>query len=173
MIVLGKIIDTPAVADDDGNVVTPATYKTGWHVDAPYPVPELEPYRVEPQSPRHTYAGTKTYHYRFADEAEFEAFKAQHTDAEGNWQLTPPPPKAPKSVSARQAHEALIRSGLYQAALDTIDSIQDPVEKLLAENYFHKANEFERDNELLIAMAANMGLDDEQLDDLFREAATL
>ncbi|MCK7542964.1 hypothetical protein MLC59_02110 [Marinobacter bryozoorum] len=73
----------------------------------------------------------------------------------------------------RQAHEALIRSGLHQTALDTIAAIQDPVEQLLAENYFHKANEFERGNALLVTMAVNMGMTDEDLDDLFRLAATL
>lgn len=31
--VVGLIIDKPAALDEDGNVVTPATYLPGWHVN--------------------------------------------------------------------------------------------------------------------------------------------
>lgn len=85
-----------------------------------------------------------------------------------------PLPPVPESVSARQAKEALIRQGLYQAALDAIAAIADPTEKLLAQNYWEQSYRFERSNTTLIALAtAGLGLTESQLDDLFRYAETL
>ena len=173
MIILGKIIDTPAVTDDEGNVVTPTTYKSGWHVDAPYPVPELEPYRVEPQSPRHTYAGATTYHYRFTDEAEFEAFKAQHTDEDDNWQLTPPKPKPPKQVTRRQFIQQLIYAGIRTQVEAALDQIQDDTQREIMKAWYLESQVFEIDRPELNQMIETLGFTEEYRDEFFRQASKL
>lgn len=46
----------------------------------------------------------------------------------------------------------------------------DPVQKAVAEEVFYGGNTLERDSSLLVNMAAALGLDDAQLDDIFLQA---
>lgn len=46
----------------------------------------------------------------------------------------------------------------------------DPVQKAVAEEVFYGGNTLERDSSLLVSMAAELGLDDVQLDDIFLQA---
>jgi polysaccharide pyruvyl transferase WcaK-like protein len=77
------------------------------------------------------------------------------------------------SVTARQAHEALIRKGLYDNIVNAIAGTPDPVERQVADNWFQKSNTFERSNETLIAVASAIGLKSNDVDNLFAYAATL
>jgi len=88
-----------------------------------------------------------------------------------------PPPKpepVPTEVTKRQAKEQLIRDGMYQAALDAIAAIEDPIEQAIADNYWQESQVFKRDNATLNALAKNgMGLTDADLDSLFKAASKL
>lgn len=86
---------------------------------------------------------------------------------------TEPPAPIPRSITRAQAIAALILSGLDEAVMPAIESIQDPVQRKLALNDYQNRLTFERDNATLQTLAAMLGLDDAQLDDLFRLAATL
>lgn len=172
--VIGQIIDMPAEFDDQGSVISPATYLPGYHVDASYRVPELEPYLLDPQpvTPAHSFAGIRTYHYRFADQEAWEQFKDEHSGEEGNLQLTPPKPKAPSQVTMRQARLALAGVGLLSQVDAAIDSLDEP-QKTAARIEWDYSQVVERDRELVQILGPILGLSDEALDDLFREAATL
>jgi hypothetical protein len=77
------------------------------------------------------------------------------------------------SVTARQAHEALIRKGLYDNIVNAIAGIPDPVERQIADNWFQKSNAFDRSNETLKAISTAIGLTSNDVDNLFDYAATL
>jgi hypothetical protein len=79
----------------------------------------------------------------------------------------------PKAVTARQAHEALIRKGLADNIRNAIAGIPDPVEQAVADNWFNRSNSFERDNETLKAISKAIGLTAGDVDNLFAYAATL
>jgi hypothetical protein len=79
----------------------------------------------------------------------------------------------PKAVTARQAHEALIRKGLADNIRNAIAGIPDPVEQAVADNWFNRSNSFERDNETLKAISTAIGLTADDVDNLFAYAATL
>jgi hypothetical protein len=79
----------------------------------------------------------------------------------------------PKSITARQAHEALIRKGLRDNIVNAIAGIPDPVEQALADNWFQRSNTFERNNETLVSIAGAIGLSSNDVDNLFAYAATL
>jgi len=80
----------------------------------------------------------------------------------------------PRSVTKRQAKEALIRQGKYQQAVDALDAITDPTEKLIAQNYWQESKEFKRDNAVLNSLAeTGLNMTQADLDDLFIYAATL
>ena len=172
--VIGTIIDTPAEFDEEGNETTPATYLPGYHLDASYPVPELEPYLLDPQpvTPAHSFAGVRTYHYKFADQSAWEQFKANNSDEEGNLQLTPPKPKAPSQVTMRQARLALAGVGLLSQVDAAIDSMEEP-QKTAARIEWDYSQVVDRNRELVAMLGPVLGLNDEALDDLFREAAKL
>lgn len=172
--VIGKIIDTPAEFDEQGNEVTPATYLPGFHVDSNYPVPELAPYLLDPQpeTPSHQFAGAKTYAYRFDDESAWDAFAAENSDEDGNLTVTPPKPRPPKEVTMRQARLALAGAGLLAQVDSAIASLDQP-HKTAAEIEWNYSQTVERDKALVAMLAPVLGLNDEALDDLFREAAQL
>jgi hypothetical protein len=79
----------------------------------------------------------------------------------------------PKVVTARQAHEALIRKGLADNIRNAIAGIPDPVEQAVADNWFNRSNSFERDNETLKSISKAIGLTAGDVDNVFAYAATL
>jgi predicted transcriptional regulator len=102
--------------------------------------------------------------YKFLAESskEVKAFLAAQAEA-----------AKPKAVTARQAHEALIRKGLADNIRNAIAGIPDPVEQAVADNWFNRSNSFERDNETLKSISSAIGLTAGDVDNLFAYAATL
>jgi len=78
----------------------------------------------------------------------------------------------PQSISTAQGQLALIEFGKYQAAVDFINAIPDPVEKLKAEVNFYRRNDWQRDNQTLLALAQGLGISDAELDQMFIFGAT-
>lgn len=87
---------------------------------------------------------------------------------------TPPPPSPEEvrsriaPISAWQARKALTAAGLRQQIEDAI-----AIAPLDVRDAWEYATEFRRNDPVLVGMAAQLGLTDEQLDDLFRVGATL
>lgn len=88
-------------------------------------------------------------------------------------QDAPPASAVPQSVTARQAHQALILAGLYDDVQPAIDAIADPVQRKLAQIEWDKSNDFERHRPLLVQLGQAIGLDDDGLDALFVTASGL
>ena len=77
---LGALAETQATYDPKtGEVITPAVYYTNeatgepwYHVDSTEPLDVPSEHQVTPEpNHHHEFAGIKTYHYRFASQAEF------------------------------------------------------------------------------------------------------
>ena len=79
----------------------------------------------------------------------------------------------PQSVTRRQARQALRLAGLLGSVQAAIDSIPDDLQRDLAQIEWDDSQEFQRHRPLLIALATQMELTSEQLDNLFRTAAAL
>lgn len=77
--------------------------------------------------------------------------------------------KVPQVISRRQAKQALLKAGLLDVADAAISASGDRA----AQIDWVDAQEFRRDWATLISMQNALGLTDEQIDDLFRLAATL
>ena len=94
---------------------------------------------------------------------------------DGTQFIKPPAPPAPipASITRRQAKLALLGAGLLDAVQPAIDAIPDATMRSAAQIDWDDALEFERNNATLAALAADLGLTPDQLDDLFRTAATL
>lgn len=75
----------------------------------------------------------------------------------------------PQVISRRQAKQALLQAGLLDVADAAIAASGDRA----AQIDWADAQEFRRDWATLISMQNALGLTDEQIDDLFRLAATL
>lgn len=91
-----------------------------------------------------------------------------------NFAPPPPPPEpVPQSVTRAQGKAALIQAGLWSAVVSYVEGIADPTEKALAEVALNDTLEWQRSSPFLNSAAAALGLTDEQLDDLFRQAATI
>lgn len=92
--------------------------------------------------------------------------------AEGN---TPdpyvaPPASLPQSVTRFQAKAALLQAGL----LTSVEAMMsDPATSAIAKLAWVEALEFRRDSPTVLAMAASLGLSNQQIDDLFFTASTI
>lgn len=73
-------------------------------------------------------------------------------------------------VSKAQAHIALHNAGLYQ---QVVDMMNDPDTDPLAVIAWQTASEYSRLSPNLLAIKEGLGLTDEQLDDLFEQAAQI
>jgi hypothetical protein len=80
----------------------------------------------------------------------------------------------PEKVSKRQLKQALILSDYDLSLIDEkIAEIEDTKERLLTESFWIDSQEFERNHEILISFATDLGFTEEQTDDLFILANTL
>lgn len=88
--------------------------------------------------------------------------------------LIPEPPATPATVSARQIRLWLIRNGVSLAQVDAaIAAIPDQQQREECRVEWEFAPYVERSHAMLLPLAAALGLTSEQVDDAFREAATL
>ena len=83
-----------------------------------------------------------------------------------------PPPAVPQSISMRQARLALLGAGLLATVETSIDNLEEP-DKSAARIEWEYATEMRRDHHLIAALAVEMQLSEQQVDDLFIAAAGL
>ena len=82
--------------------------------------------------------------------------------------------RGPSSISPRQARLWLVARGVTLASIDeTIGSITDDVTRESVRVEWEYGLEVQRSSPWLSALGAALGLDDDALDQAFREAATL
>jgi hypothetical protein len=79
----------------------------------------------------------------------------------------------PRSVTRRQARQALLLSGKLAQVQPAIDSIPDPIQRGMIQIEWDDSQTFERNRPALIALATAIGLDSPQIDNLFIEASKL
>lgn len=79
----------------------------------------------------------------------------------------------PSSVSMRQARLALLGAGLLAAVDAALAAIDDEVQRQAAQIEWEYAATVERGSPLIAQLGPALGLNDEQLDALFAQAATL
>lgn len=79
----------------------------------------------------------------------------------------------PEAITPRQAKIALLHAGLLDDVETAISAIPDETTRRIAQIEWEYAQEVRRDWPLLVAVAGQMGLADEQVDDLFRIAANI
>jgi hypothetical protein len=80
----------------------------------------------------------------------------------------PAPPPVPESVTPLQARRALRKAGLLNTVNDFIATQSDEVQEA-----WEYCISVYRNDPLIVALQAELGLTDEQLDDLFRSAAEI
>lgn len=86
----------------------------------------------------------------------------------------PPPAPVPASVSMAQARIALARAGISESTVDAlIETLPDSLAKTEARIWWQRSNEVQRAHPVVALMAPALGLDTEELDNLFREAVTV
>lgn len=90
----------------------------------------------------------------------------------GNFTPATPVVPVPASVTMRQARLALHATGKLTAVEAAINALADPP-KTAARIEWDYSNEVQRHNGFVASLAPALGLNDTQLDDLFRLAATL
>jgi|SRR5690554_5420881 len=83
----------------------------------------------------------------------------------------PEPEPIPQRVTRRQAKQQLAVDGLLSQVQPAIDAIEDDTERLLVQIYWDDAADFERQNPELIMLGGALGLDDEAVDEMFRQAS--
>lgn len=98
-----------------------------------------------------------------------------HAWQEGAWVLDEEAERraqVPRLILMRQARLCLRRHGLLSAVQPAIDSLPEP-DRTDAQIEWDHSGAVERDRGFVLQVAQALGLNDQQLDDLFIEAATL
>lgn len=90
---------------------------------------------------------------------------------DGGW--LPPDGPVPQSVTMRQARLALLSAGLLTQVDQLIDGIPDLGQREAAKIEWEYAQDVSRTSMLVMQLAPLLGLNDEALDDLFRNAGSL
>lgn len=90
------------------------------------------------------------------------------------WERAPDDLPVPSSVTARQIRLWLVSHGLGLSAVETaIDAIPDATQRDMVRVEWEYAPYVERSHPMLVPLAAALGLSEAQVDQAFREAATL
>jgi hypothetical protein len=87
-------------------------------------------------------------------------------------EIIPPPDPVPQSVTMRQARLALLQQGILAQVDTVIDSLDEP-ERSAAKIEWEYSQSVERERPFVQALAPGLGLTDDDLDNLFKLAATL
>lgn len=90
--------------------------------------------------------------------------------------FTEPPataPVVPESITRRQARQVMVLNGISLAAVDAVIAALPEPSRTVATIFWSDSNDFERHNPMLLQLAPLVGLNSQQLDLLFRQAATL
>lgn len=101
---------------------------------------------------------------REATEEEIAEIEARQLDAS---------PSVPHTITNGQGREALLDAGLYAAIQPTIDAIEDDDTRERAQIAWQYRPTFERSSPFVMLMADKLALSEEQLDQLFIDAAKL
>lgn len=149
-----------------------STLLPGFHVNSAKKLAGLSDYEVFPATPDRVIFGVHTYFYTFESELEAKQLLNWDEDTGYNPSFEPPLPPVPASVTRRQALTVLTLGGYIEQIESAIAAIQDPQQRIIAQIFWRESQQFERYNPTLIALAYAIRLTDEQLDDLFRQAAT-
>lgn len=90
------------------------------------------------------------------------------------WERAPDDSPVPVSVTARQIRLWLVSHGVGLAAVEAaIDGIPDQTQRDIVRVEWEYAPYVERSHTMLVPLAAALGLSEAQVDQAFREAATL
>ena len=124
-----------------------------------YERPQVGPQQVAEPSTIDSVGGqwTQLWTVRDATPAEIEASK----------------PPVPQQISSGQGREALYNVGLFANVQPAIDAIDDADAKWRVQNAWDYRPNWERQSPFVTMMAAILGLDDEQTNQLFIAAAQL
>jgi hypothetical protein len=168
--IIGKMYD---ISGDAENPLV--TELQGWHVNTTAKLQDLDAYLVTPTTPRRVFAGgIPTYCYTFASELECkQLLNWDATEKTYNPIFVPELPPVPPQVTRRQALTVLSLGGYLPQIEAALDAIEDAQAKTVAEIFWKESLHFERDNPLLNQLAEGIGMSQEDLDNLFRQAITL
>lgn len=97
------------------------------------------------------------------------------TQVEIQAHLNPPPAPepVPQTISRAQGRLVLYRAGLWAQVQDYVAGITDPAEQFEADTALNHTTDWQRSSPFLGRAAQALGLNGQQLDDLFREAAQI
>ena len=87
--------------------------------------------------------------------------------------FNPAPDPVPQVITCGQGREALYNVGLFGNVQPAIDAIEDPDTKWRVQNAWDYRPTWERESPFVAMMAAILGLNDEQTDQLFIDASQL
>lgn len=82
-------------------------------------------------------------------------------------------PPVPQQVTRAQGKVALIQMGLWEQVQAYVASIEDPMQKAIAEVAVHETLHWQRDSPFLNRAADALGITQEQVDQLFIRASEI
>jgi hypothetical protein len=174
--IIGTIY-TPGTYDTEGNELTPPVEQDGYHVNTVILIPDMEPYQIEPATPRRVFAGQETFCLKFADRDEWLALGYETTDEEGNQVIDMATIAAEYQKHKKRASMCVgpyqIRKALRDAGLiDQVQAFADAADVEIQEAWQH-STEFKRLAPMILAALDSLGIDEDTADQLFEYAKAI
>jgi hypothetical protein len=77
----------------------------------------------------------------------------------------------PQQITRAQGKVVLLQMGMWPQVVGFVNSIEDPMQKAIAEVAVYETLHWQRESEFLNTAAAVLGITDEQMDELFIQAS--
>lgn len=123
--------------------------------------------RLDPRNPTQAELDDANDQFAAAQASRITELEAEVADLQGQVDGLPPKP-APDTITPRQAKLALYGAGL----LDAVEALISGADREIQIHY-ESATQWDRTDPVLNGLADQLGLSDEQLDDLFSQASQL
>lgn len=168
--IIGKIYNIDNTNPDNPVI----TELAGYHVNTTQKLQGLDEYLVSPTIPHRVFAGMKTYFYTFESENQCkQLLNWDNTEKQYNPVFEPELPPVPHQVTRRQALTVVSLGGYLPQIESALAAIEDATQKTVAEIFWKESLHFERNNPLLNQLAEGIGMSQDDLDNLFRQAVSL
>ena len=156
--VIGTGYSDPVLTTNQ-RIVTPAQALPGWRVNATARVPGWEQWLTY-DAPLRVFAGANTICYVFPDATTHATALAAY------FEIAHTVKPVPAVVTMRQAQLALLSAGMLAGVEEAIEAMPEPI-RSAARIEWQRASEVHRDASLVSGIKSQLGLTDDQIDQLF------
>jgi hypothetical protein len=120
----------------------------------------------EPSPPEEYLTHPQRWYRNEQDDAPYVIYTRKSDEQIAEMEKEP----VPQQITRAQGKVVLLQMGVWPQVVGFVNSIEDPMQKAIAEVAVYETLHWQRDSQFLNTAAAALGITDEQMDELFIQA---